>query len=71
MSEPTEIVIRVSRLPSNKGRVDVHIPDGTDFGIVMMAAEFMMHLAAQKSEAGYEKALELLTQGAMTYKRAP
>lgn len=63
-----EIVIHISLLAGSKGQVDVNIPDGTDFVTVMMAAEFMMHLAAQQSEAGYEKALELLVQGAMTYK---
>ncbi len=65
----TKIVIHVERLSGSKGRVDVLIPDGTEFGDIMMAAEFMTHLVAQKSMAGYEKALELITKGAMTYKR--
>lgn len=39
-----------------------------EFKILMMTAEFLTHLVAQKSNAGYEKALDLIRQGAMTYK---
>lgn len=34
----------------------------------MCACEYLMHKTAQKSNAGYEKAMELLVKGAMTYK---
>lgn len=69
--EPVEIRVRVTFLPNNKGLVDVYIPDGAPFTSLMMAAEYLMNLTAQKSNAGYEKALELLVQGAMAYRRAP
>lgn len=51
------------------GRVKVHICETKDeFKILMMTAEFLTHLVAQKSNAGYEKALDLIRKGAMTYK---
>lgn len=34
----------------------------------MMATEFMIYKTAQNSNAGFEKAMELLCKGAMTYK---
>lgn len=67
----TTITIEIRDLEGDRGAVDVLIPDGTDFTHVMMAAEFLVNLVAQRSEAGYEKALELIVQGAMTYKRRP
>lgn len=68
MEGVTTIIVKVIRLDGDKGRVEVDIPEGTDFGDVMMAAEFLTHIVAQQSGAGYEKALELLAQGAMTYR---
>lgn len=41
-------------------------PDG--FKYWMAACEYMLAVTASRSGAGYEKALELLVQGAMTYK---
>lgn len=38
-----------------------------EFGYWMMACEYLMHVVAQKSNAGYEKAMELLMKGAMSY----
>ena len=38
-----------------------------EFGYWMMACEYLMHVVAQKSNAGYERAMELLMKGAMTY----
>lgn len=53
------------------GRVRLHIevdnPED-EFLCIMMCAEFLTHLTAQNSNAGYEKALDLIRQGAMTYK---
>lgn len=49
------------------GKCQVLIP-GIPFEILMPLAEFAMHRVAQESGAGYEKALELLVKGAMTYK---
>ena len=39
-----------------------------EFGYWMCASEYLIHLTAQKSPAGYEKALELITGGAMTWR---
>ena len=48
--------------------VDIVADSNADFIDWMMACEFMLHKTAQLSPAGYEKALELLCNGAMTYK---
>lgn len=40
------------------------------FEFWMIATEYLMALTARKSGAGFEKALENLVQGAMTYKEA-
>ncbi len=56
---------------TGRGKVKVfigEIEEGKEFKMLMMAAEFLTHLVAQKSNAGYEKALDLIRQGAMTYK---
>lgn len=37
----------------------------------MCACEYLTHKTAQKSNAGYEKAMEVLVKGAMTYKDQP
>ena len=39
-----------------------------DFGYWMTACEYFLHKTAQLSPAGYEKALELLCKGAMTWR---
>lgn len=48
--------------------VDIQIGEVAGFIDWMMACEFLMHKTAQLSSAGYEKALELLCEGAMDYK---
>ena len=54
----------------DKARVVIGVNDDvkTEFAAWMCACEYFLHKTAQKSGAGYEKALELLCQGAMTYK---
>ena len=37
------------------------------FEFWMMACEYFLHKTCQKSRAGYERAMELLNKGAMTY----
>ncbi len=57
-------------------KAEVHISEGffqvhkvdAPFEFWMMACEYFMHKTAQKSGAGYERAMELLMKGAMTYK---
>lgn len=45
---------------------EAEAPDG--FQYWMVATEYLLYLTASKSGAGFEKALELLVQGAMTYR---
>jgi len=54
----------------NKAKVVIAIDNeaNEDFSVWMCACEYLLHKTAQKSKAGYEKALELLRKGAMTYK---
>ncbi|HUX54507.1 MAG TPA: hypothetical protein VMV56_08850 [Williamwhitmania sp.] len=65
-----EIHLKVYDSPSDeRGEVRIFISgEDKEFKMLMMSAEFLMHLVAQKSNAGYEQALELLRKGAMTYK---
>ena len=48
--------------------VDIAVDEDAEFVDWMMACEFFIHKTAQKSEAGYEKAMELLCKGSMGYK---
>ncbi len=48
-------------------RVDITDNDA-EFVDWMMACEFLMKKTAQLSDAGYERALELLCEGSMDYK---
>ena len=49
-------------------QVEISIDDDAEFIDWMQACEFLLHKTAQQSEAGYEKALELLIKGSMTHK---
>ena len=63
--------IDIKIITKGDGRVIVEISevdDGYDFKDMMCACEFLLHKTAQLSNAGYEKALDLLCKGAMTYK---
>lgn len=64
-----EIRIRVFRShDGEEARVEVQADrDDVDFEDLMCATEFLIATTAKKSEAGYERALELLQEGAMTY----
>lgn len=48
--------------------VEISVDKDIDFVNWMMACEFLIQKTAQKSRAGYEKALELLCQGSMSYR---
>ncbi len=71
MSEPRSFQIIVTPDEQwDRGEVAIGTEDGLpepEFGYWMMACEYLMHIVAQKSNAGYEKAMELLMQGAMSY----
>ena len=60
-----EFIIRTD--PDNHF-VDIQINDEAEFVDWMMACEFLMHKTAQLSSAGFEKALEILCNGATDYK---
>lgn len=68
--ETTQFIIEV--VPTSGDAAEVHISIDGDteppFVAWMCAAEYLMHLTAQKSNAGYEGALELLVKGAMTWR---
>jgi len=52
----------------NHGEVRIYTEEcNNEFKCLMMCAEFLTHLVAQKSNSGYEKALDLIRKGAMTY----
>lgn len=50
------------------GQVTISAVDSPpDFVTLMCAAEYLMHIVATQSNAGYDRALELLVEGAKTY----
>ncbi len=67
-----ELKIRVYDSPKpGRGKVRLfmgEVEQGKEFKMLMMVAEYLTHLVAQKSHAGYEQALDLVREGAMTYK---
>lgn len=50
------------------GKVAVLVPHDIPLALLLVIAEYLSHLVAQKSDAGYEKALDLIREGAMGYK---
>jgi len=48
--------------------VEIITDEDVEFVDWMMACEFLIQKTAQKSEAGYEKAMGLLCKGSMGYK---
>jgi len=65
-----EFLVRVDKLLDDKVRVLLMspVPGKIPFEVLMPATEYMINVAAQESNAGYEKAMELLCKGAMTYR---
>ena len=69
-----EFKIIAEYLENGNGRVSIQDAyrdkEGVDapFDFWMMACEYLLHKTCQKSNAGYERAMELINQGAMTYK---
>jgi len=54
--------------PKCQVAVSVEDDEGVPFPHLMCATEYMMALSAKYSKEGFEKAMELLMQGATTYK---
>jgi len=46
----------------HKKEVIISEPNDIEFAELMMACEYLLHKTAQRSKAGYEKALELLVK---------
>ncbi len=65
-----EILLRVLRSPDgDEARVEIQTDrKDVNFEDFMCATEFLLTTTAKMSGAGYERALELLQKGAMTYR---
>ena len=65
----TQIIVRVPE-HEDTAEVIVATEGGKEipFVALMCMTEYLMHIAAQRSNAGYEGALELLVKGAMTWR---
>lgn len=53
----------------SRGEVTIEAPPGLPFPFWMVACENLIHATAQQSGAGYEKAIELLVDAAMSKTR--
>ena len=64
------VVSKIGRWESAEVHIHPSHPDQDEleFGYWMAACEYFLHKTAQKSPAGYEKAMELLIKGAMTWR---
>lgn len=66
---PVQLIVARKAPPEvESGPVKVLVPGDLPFPMLMVMAEYLSHLCAQKSGAGYEKALDLIRAGAMTYR---
>ena len=68
MDNNGQIDITVER-KDDDGIVNLELSDSMEevFGLLMAACEYLLHFTASRSQAGYDKALEILTKGAKTY----
>ena len=62
------ITIDIFLLEDGGAQPVVRCEDGTEFEHKMIAAEYLAYICATESGAGFEKALELLNKGAVTYR---
>ncbi len=62
--------IRAARDGTGGAGLSVATADGAEvpFWVKLVIAEYFTHLTATHSKAGYEKALDLIRAGAMTYR---
>ncbi len=69
-----EFRIEAEFLENGQGQVSIQDAykdkEGHDapFEFWMIACEYLLHKTCQKSSAGYERAMELVNKGAMTYR---
>ena len=68
--ETTTFEVQVEKLTDGSVKVAIGVENGKppDFATLMCGCEYLMAVVACESNAGYEKALELLVKGAMTYR---
>lgn len=67
--ETARFVIDVERdTKKNTSKVTIEHDEECPFEFWMCACEYLLHQTARRSAAGFERALELLCQGAMNYK---
>lgn len=73
MNQPIEFRVLVH--PSNPDwsgpcQVALGLPNGVDvpFAAKLVAAEYLAYIVATESGAGFERALELVVEGAMTWR---
>jgi len=66
-----KLVINLYETPDEESGhvvVDMSIEDGKTLKGLVLTSAFLAHTIAQKSNLGYEKALEMITEKTMTYK---
>lgn len=64
--EQAELHITIT-FARGKSKVRIESSPNCSFKFWMAACEFLLHKVAQSSNAGYERAIELLQHGAMSY----
>ena len=66
----TTFEVTVEQLDDGSARVSIGVDHSKvpDFLDMICAAEYLTYIVASESKAGFEKALELVAKGAMTYK---
>ena len=63
-----QLTVFIHDHPSGDLSASLAADKGITFGQVHVAAAFLMSLVARRSDEGYERALELLVEEAMTFK---
>ena len=67
-SDTKRIVIEVSKVGEwDQGQLKITTDAGTDFGHLMCACEFLIHVTATKSALEYDEACAELVKGSNTY----
>ena len=68
MATNKDLILTVRR-EGDDALITITDDDEFEFADFMLATEWLMHHTAKLSGAGFERALELLADGAMTYRR--
>jgi len=62
------ITIQIHEDDEGRAAVEIDISDSLPFHHFVLATEYMMHMVAKKSDAGFERALELLVNGSIGFR---